>query len=199
MTQVTLNAAQCATAWLNAFLASGNDEDRPLLNRTLCAEFFTNGVQFVATDGAILFRTWCAVQPEGGELPRMPLIEESPERAAIIVDLDKFAKMFMQTLSTATSGDNAPHVEISLSIEPHEDAAEQAPLGDVFTRERLTLRALGQELHCPLVEDTYPNWRRAEFGIPAQERMAGLSTLARRHMAIPSGSVRYMGRLCLRN
>src|SRR5689334_16300941 len=59
--QIRVPAREAAIAWLNAFLATSGDSERPLLYRTISVEvfeFYPKGVQFIATNGHILFRAW---------------------------------------------------------------------------------------------------------------------------------------------
>lgn len=176
LTSAGINARNASRAWLNAFLASGDDDARPALYRTLSVEFFTLGVQFVGCDGTMLFRTWV---PEDG-LADMPLVEEAPDRAVVVMDVQKFAKAFMTTLGAAMSGEGHDFDEITLTVEPVE--AEEPTLSEELRPLRLTLRALGQELHCALFDGPYPNWRQLQFGMDRAELVDGM-TLATRLFA----------------
>lgn len=172
--RATVNANIAATAWLNAFLASGQSEDRPALFRTLSVELFDAGVQFIGCDGTILLRTWAPI----GEVTPMPLPEEAPNVAVVVMDVDKFAVTFVRNL-LAVSAD-AMGMELSLAVEAAEDV--QAPLGDEFTKRVLTLHAFGQQLHCRLLEQEYPNWRGLQYGLEETERVEGM-TLAKKMFA----------------
>lgn len=162
-----------ATAWLNAWIAAGQDDERPSLYRTLRVEFFRNGVQFIGCDGTMLFRTW-APYSDIGDLPAPPPpAEKEPEDAVTVLDHEKFAVGFMSTLLAATSGDNARVIELTLSIDPVVD--EQAPLSEEVQEYVLTLHALGQRLSCKLFDGAYPAWRSLELGLDAAELVDGMT------------------------
>jgi hypothetical protein len=55
---LTADAGIATVAWLNAFLATSQDDSRPVLYRTLSVEFYPTGAQFIATDGTVMFRAW---------------------------------------------------------------------------------------------------------------------------------------------
>ena len=48
---IELTARETAIAWLNAFFACSQDDERPTLYRTVSIELFRTGVQFVSTNG----------------------------------------------------------------------------------------------------------------------------------------------------
>lgn len=192
---IALDASAAALSWSNAFLAAGQDEDRPLLYRTLAVEFFSDGVQFIATDGTMLFRTWCPAWGEDAawapdsdwEGARWPL------RRVVVMDRDKFALGFINTLKAATK---ELTVTLTLSIEDAPERGDgEAALGDEFSVSVLTLRALGQQLHCRLYEHEYPNWRALDFGVPASERVDGMALSS--HTLATLGKVKVFGGLNL--
>lgn len=174
VTSSTANARATSRAWLNAFLAASDDAEKPTLYRTLSVEFFEKGVQFIGCDGTMLFRTWVA----GDALAPMPEIEEAPERAIVVMDADKFASTFMRTLGTALPDDSFETIALAIEKAP----ADEMPLGEEFGAEILTLRALGQQLHCRLYDSAYPDWRKLQFGLAAAEMVDGM-TLATRLFA----------------
>lgn len=166
---LTLNAGDAALAWYNAFLATSQEEGRPLLNRTLSVELFTDGVQFVATDGVLLFRTWV---PAWQETVPWPGGFRSPKYAVVVMDRDHFALGFMKALMAATK-ESVKTLTIAVEVAPQPEAGEPA-IGEEFSRFCLTLRALGQQLHCRLFEARYPDWRAFDLGIPMLERVEGV-------------------------
>jgi hypothetical protein len=171
---LTLNARAFATAWLNAILATGKDKDRPLLCRTISVELFRDGVQLVSTNGHALFRTWAPSTDAINYPTPFPLVEEDPARAVVVQDASNFAKTFLQTVYAATAGDAGLVESLVLTIAPVVDEAEP-PLSEELQKSRLTLAALGQELHCPLFEQDYPNWRALNFGIDRAELVDGMT------------------------
>lgn len=170
---IAINAGNAATAWLNAFLATGSDEERPTLYRTICVEFFEHGVQFVATSGHLLLRAWCPKDEEP-----QPITEEMPELSVVVMDSDKFALAFIKATLSAAGGEDMHEQELSLSIE-ESDGDDEPALGSALGPNRLTLRAFGQELHCRLYEAPYPNWRALDLGIDKAERVDAMKIATR--------------------
>ncbi len=152
---IELPARGSAVAWLNAFLASGQDEARPTLHRTLALEFFDAGVQFVAMDGGFLLRTWV---PADDGAP-WPDLAEVPERTLVVFDVEGFGVGFMRSLLKATQED-AVGERLNISTIPADEGATLS-LGAEFIGERLTLRACGMRIDLKLFESPYPNWRIA--------------------------------------
>jgi hypothetical protein len=173
---ITVNAGRAATAWLNAFLATSQDEARPALYRTLSVELFEAGAQFVGCDGTMLFRAWVP-----GDGQPMPDAAEAPERAVVVMDTDKFALAFMRTLLAAAGDDAGKLATLSLAVEPAEG---DTPLGEAFQPEILTLRAFGQELHCRLYESSFPDWRGLRFGLDRAEAVDGMTLAVRLFAAV---------------
>lgn len=177
---LAVDAGAAALAWSNAFLAASQEEGRPLLYRTLAVEFFSNGVQFVATDGVLLFRTWVSAWQEDAEWPEDDLFSDDPLIRVVVMDRDHFALGFIKTLMAATK---ELAVTLTMAVEEAPERGEGEPaLGDEFSTFVLTLRALGQQLHCRLFEDEFPNWRGLDLGIPMSERIPG-TTLATKTLA----------------
>lgn len=176
MKPITLNAERAAVAWLNAFLATGQDDARPAMHRTIAVEFFRKGIQFVAVDGTMLFRTWAPTR-EGAA---MPLLEEDPNRTVIVLDREHFAKGFVQTMLTVAREGENEGATVSFAIEPAPTrAAEGELLGESFSADVLVLRAFGQRLHCAIYEGAFPDWRKLQFGIEAIEQVEGMKLATR--------------------
>jgi hypothetical protein len=170
-----------AQAWLNAAIACSQDDTRRPLYRTLSVEFFKRGVQFVGCDGTMLFRTWAPYSDVGDFDAPHPEYLERPQDAVVVADADKFALGFMKTLLSALDED--AHNELTLSVEPHEQA-DEPPLGNELERHVLVLHALGQRLTCPLFEGPYPDWRRAQFGMDKAEIVDGMKLAVRLFAAV---------------
>lgn len=177
----TVNAGRAAVAWLNAFLASSQDEDRMILYRTLSVEFFPRGVQFIGCDGTMLFRTFVPTTDVEGDVT-MPLIEEVPDEAVVVMDVDKFAIAFMRTLVSAASDEASAILPLEMAIEEPELA--EPVLGDALRPKVLTLAAFGQRLHCRLIEEKYVGWRHLQYGLRLGEQVDGLTVAPRLFQAV---------------
>lgn len=171
-TERKVNARDGALAWMNAAIACGKDAERPALYRTVRVEFYPRGVQFIACDGHMIFRTW-APYSDIGDLPApQPLPDEAPDDCVTVLDAEQFTLGFMRTLFGATSG-SSEIMELAMTIDEVDE--EQASLGAGLGEYVLTLHALGQRLSCKLFDGEFPNWRALELGVPAEERMDGMT------------------------
>ncbi len=168
--QMTVKARAVTVAWLNAFLATSDDDAKPALYRTLCLEWFRDGIQFVATNGTALFRTW--IPSEEGKA--WPILAEVPDRTITVMDPDRFGVGFMKALARVASDDAHEFGEVTFTITPQDEEAELS-LGTEFQSERLTIRAFGQRIDLRLFEGEYPDWRRVRLGIDAAERVDGMT------------------------
>ena len=171
-TTVAVNASAAALAWLNAFLATSQDDDRPALYRTLSVEFFDAGVQFIATDGTVLFRTFVpAVRDERpGEWPP---IDEEPNDTVVVSDVEQFGLGFIRALQRVANEEENAYQTIVMTVEPVDSL--NLSLGDSFAPHRLTLRSFGQRIDLQLRDETYPDWRRLRFGLSDAERVEGMT------------------------
>ena len=174
---IRLPAASAATAWLNAFLATGQNEERPALCRTLSLEFHDNGLQLIGCDGTILFRSW--VVEDGHDGRAWPDIAEVPRREVVVMDRDGFGVAFMRTLLSAANAAAAPElVEVSFDLE-YPELEELPSLGDEFRPKHLVMRAQGQRLDLRLYDGEYPVWRKLKFGLEDAERVDGMKIALR--------------------
>lgn len=166
---IAVRARSAATAWLNTFLATSQDDARPVLYRTMSVEFFEAGVQCIATDGTALFRSWVPVRL-GDDWPEL---DEAPVRAVTVMDVQGFGLSFMHSLLRVTSDEGRASDDLSLEVLPMDEGATLA-LGQEFATERLVLRACGQRIDLQLMEDSYPNWRALKLDRVDVERVDGL-------------------------
>jgi hypothetical protein len=179
---LTLPAVSTATAWLNAFLATGHNEERPALCRTLSLEFFDFGLQLIGCDGTILFRSW--VVEDGHDGAQWPDIAEVMQRSATVMDPDGFGVAFMRTLLTAANASEHPElVQVSFDLE-HGEIDDTPPLGNEFLPKFLVLRAQGQRLDLRLYEGQFPEWRKLKFGLDDAERVDGMKIALRMFKAV---------------
>lgn len=167
---LTVHAHSAVTAWINAFLAASQDEDNHRLYRTLSVEFYEGGIQFIGCDGHALFRAWAPVDVGGA----WPDDETTPLHACVVMDPDGFGIGFMKSLFRVTGEEEHARETLTISTAPFDDEATIA-LGSEFMTERLTIRACGQRLDLKLFEGVYVNWRAAQLGVEAAERVDGLT------------------------
>lgn len=169
--RITLPASKASLAWYNVFLATGQDPDRPKLYRTLCIEFYPHGVQFVATDGALLLRTWVDDGSWGDDAER--LVRE-PMRTVTVSDRSKFGIGFIRTvMGMAKAADEAGDMlELSLT---RDESGPQMDLDESMSTWRLTLRCCGQRMDLQLHDEPYPDWRGLDLGVEDIERVEGMT------------------------
>lgn len=172
---ITLSARALATAWLNAFLASSDEEDRPVLYRSLSLEFFRNGLHLIGCDGSALFRSWV---PDSDDRPTWPDQSEAPIRSVVVMDPDGFGIGFMRALLRLTNDEERAHESISMSTLAADEGATLS-LGEEFMTERLALRACGQRIDLRLFEADYPDWRKLRLGLEVTERVESLTVAPR--------------------
>ncbi len=173
-TIVKVPARVGALAWLNAFSAASQDPERGILYRNLSLEFFPKGIQMVATDGTVLFRTWVGVDVEA----EWPAVDEAPDRSVVAMDPDGFGVAHMKALLRAAGQEGHQHEELIVATAESDDENEPS-LGGEFLTERLVLRACGQRLDLRLHEGDFPDWRRLKLGIEEYERVDGLTIAPR--------------------
>jgi hypothetical protein len=167
---LTVHAHSAVTAWINAFLAASQDEENHRLYRTLSVEFYEGGIQFIGCDGHALFRAWAPVEPGDA----WPGDDAQPLHSCVVMDPDGFGIGFMKSLHRVTGEEGHVRDTLTISTAPHDDEATIA-LGSEFMTERMTIRACGQRLDLKLYEGGYVNWRGAQLGVEAAERVDGLT------------------------
>lgn len=170
----TVPARDLAVAWINTFLATSQEESRPILCRTLSLEFFDNGVQLICTDGTVLIRSWVP----RGEGFRWPAHRSKPNATVLVRDPDGFGLAFMRALVRVTGEDEHEGEEIALTVQLQDEDASLA-LGAAFMSKRLVLRSCGQRIDLQLSEEKYPGWRHLAFGVDDAERVDGLRLATR--------------------
>jgi hypothetical protein len=157
---ITVPARHAAIAWLNACLARSKDKERPLLQCVSLEVFDRRGVQLIATNGHVLFRTWAAVR----NMHPSPEFDEAPDRQLTVMDPDGFGVGFMTALLRVTSEE--AHQDEALTITSSPVDEEAAPsFGVEYQTERVTLRACGQRLDLLVRQEPYPAWRKLNLGL----------------------------------
>lgn len=176
--ELSVSAHLAAVGWMNAFVATGDDPEHPILYKTLSVEFFNHGVQFIGCNGNALFRAWV---PKFAGLA-WPDTAREPNRRVVVMDPDGFAVAWMRALKKVTADESNKGEVIVLSLHPYDEEAGIA-LGEEFQKERLTLRSCGQRIDCRLLERDYPGWRHLKLGVDEAERVEGF-TMATKQFAL---------------
>jgi hypothetical protein len=110
-------AGDLARAWLTVAIASAKDPDRPVLNRTVLIESFSEGVRLVATDSMVMFRAW--VPNVDHERMPEPGLEESPRSSVVVIDghgRGKSLLAYARGLADSADRNDEPAVELRLDL-----------------------------------------------------------------------------------
>lgn len=158
MDTVTLPGLHLATAWLNCSLASSDDDNRPVLYRTLLVERFRHGVQLVATDSHLLLGSF--IPTAAGDLDPPPSIDDAPISSTVVVDRDKrMSSLMAYVLKEATAAaKNEMPFDVTLSTASAE--ADHAPtLDPSLDRAMFVAEIEAERLALPIYEGDFPTWR----------------------------------------
>ncbi len=177
---LTFDAGWLARAWLAVAEASSKDKARPALNRTVCVEFFTDGVRLVATDSYMLLTAWVPrFEKTNGEdaAPPAPELDEAPYSTVVAIDEDGRAKGLFAYLLGLTEGKDHPEVLVRLTEGPAPETTGPALVFDSLNGDCLTIAADDREaLILGLYDGGYPTWRNVLSSFsPQRPRALALS------------------------
>jgi hypothetical protein len=171
--KVQVPAGLASVAWVNAYLATGQEKERTPLYRKLSLEVFPGGIQLIGCNGQALFRTWVP-QADGDWDSEWPDNDVAPEQSIVISDEDGFGLAFIKTVLAATKDDAHINEKLMLEIAPA-DEGEEPSLGEALAKQRLILHACGQRLELQVFDVKFPHWRKLQLGIDASERIERLA------------------------
>jgi hypothetical protein len=186
---ITLPAEFVVPAWRNAALASGDDPTHPTLYRTVLVEWFSGGLQFVATDGHVLIVSWASDDRDDTD-PAAPERDEAPLGSIVAIAADRLMVDFCKHRAAEVKawrrdldeGVDPEPVDVTFSLgtinEP--DTAQQRL--DIGDRRALIISADNERIALPLYEGDYPSWRSILTGYkptPRAEVKATAGVLAR--------------------
>ena len=160
-TSLTFDAAWLARAWLSVAEASSKDTARPALNRTVCVEFYDDGVRLVATDSYMLLTAWVPTFEHTSTTevpPSEPDDDELPGEVVVAIDEDGRAKGLFTYLLALANGKDKPEVLVKLAV----GASPETSLGmfDGLAGDVLTIAAEDREaLLLAVYEGEFPRWR----------------------------------------
>jgi len=173
---LTFDAGYLARGWLATHLATGADEETPVICGTLLIETFTDGVRLTATDRTILLSTWVPCTNDDPE----PSLDVAPDGVAVVRDPDGRGKALLSYLrklaaKAAKDGAPAPLVTLHVGVPAEEGDAAGFPGMELDTvvidypeHERVVL---------PTVNGTFPDYRTLLFGHTAKRTdIIGLSS-----------------------
>lgn len=172
MTTLTLPGKHLGPAWLNTALAASDDDNRPVLFRSVLVEVFDHGVQLISTDSYMLLGTFVPRAEE--DLTPPPAMDEAPNETYVVCDADRRMQGLMRHViaeaKTAEKHGYACDVTLEVRSAEHPEVPTLDPSMDraVFVvhteRERLVL---------PIYEGEFPTWRKLlDVGTDAVEQVA---------------------------
>lgn len=152
------DARDLARAWLAVAIAAGQEDERPILYRTTLVEEFPHGVRLVATDGIMLLRSWSPDLEHAGAAE--PGMDEAPTASAIAMDPHKRALGFCSHLLALASGEDAPLIEVRLSLGVMEIDPSAPPAFEGMESDWVVLEHPSSErLMLVSMDAGYPTWR----------------------------------------
>lgn len=155
---LTFDAGWLSRAWLSVAEASSKDKERPALNRTVCVEFFSDGVRLVATDSYMLLTAWVPCLEKMDPPADAPLLDEVPFETIVAIDEDGRAKGLFAYLLALTEGKDHPEILVKLVTGP----SPETSLGmfDGMVGDCLTIAAEDREaLLLGVYDGSFPTWR----------------------------------------
>lgn len=165
-TQHTFDAGILSRGWLATHLATGTDEDVPVLYGTLLIETFADGVRLTATDRMLLLSTWVP----GARVPvgcPEPALDEAPDTVTVVRDPDSRGRAlltYLRKLAAKAEKDEQPAILVDLHVGvPAEEADEPG-----FPGMELSTVVIEYPEHervvLPTVDGTFPDYRRLLVG-----------------------------------
>jgi hypothetical protein len=187
---ITLPAEFVIPAWRNAWLATGDDDDRPALYRTVLMEWFPAGVRFVATDGYMLVVSYASADREDIR-PDVPEHDVSPTGSVVAIAADRLMADFLKHRAVEVKAYQralyetgaAEPVNITFSIgtidEPN-SGQQQLDLGE--DKRRLIVSCDMERIALPLYDGEYATWRNilASYRPSPRAKVAVAADLLRR-------------------
>lgn len=174
-----------APAWLNAWLATSDDDSRPILYRTMLVEVYKTGVQLVSTDSFMLLTSFAPTIVD--DLVPPPSLDEAPVASYIVQDTDRRAIALMRyVLAEAKSAEKeARPFDVTLSVATVEDPSVPT-LDPTLDRSGFVIATDSERLALPIYQGDYPNWRNL---------IAQAKTNATEHIALSPMLLGRLGKL----
>ena len=111
---ITLDAGQLARGWLAVYQATGKDDNRPAIYKTLHLQQHTHGVRLVATDSYMILTAW--VPDVDDDLAPEPGWDEIPYASCTVIDRHGRAVSLLNYLLTLANSDDQKDIEVNISL-----------------------------------------------------------------------------------
>lgn len=155
------DADNIALSWLSAAIASDKHDSQPVLDRTVCIEWFDQGARIIATDGVLLIHAWAPTTNANAWYA--PGDDEPPERRIVVFDPDgRGTGLLKYARKLCVAADKADEAHPDLSIEVR--TAPPRPSGHVampgLEAECVVLEVPGAEkVLLDVIDGEYPSWQ----------------------------------------
>lgn len=158
-----------ARAFLGVALASGTDQLRPQLCRTVHVEEHHEGLRLIATDATVLLRTWVpSLSAADSDPDSEPGPDEAPIATATLIDPHGRAKGLAGHVLKVGTDDDADPIDLRVRLGVTDTDHDQATL-DGLEAEFVVLELPDEErLRLPVYDGRFPEWRKLTGGFRAQ-------------------------------
>jgi len=162
--RAVLPARLFAVAWLNAWQATGQEEDMPVLYRTVMVEAVDDGVRLWATNSYVLFRS--SLDGNGD-----PIEDDVTGTTLIAMDPDGRAKALMAYVMKDATVKDKPDATVEVYTARSEHGVDT--LTPELQRGALVIEYESERLGLDLFESPAPSWRSLDNGTgDATDRVA---------------------------
>lgn len=156
---LTLPAPWIANSWIPVWCATGQDDNRPVLHRTIAIEWFEGeGLRLIATDSYVLLSAWIGVTEERPE----PHLEQAPDHETVIADHDKRGLGLIRYAAANAKADKDPdghYHRIRLTVTEPAGSRRTPALAESLEAQVLAITYEGEVVELPIVESPYISWR----------------------------------------
>lgn len=111
---ITLDAGTLARGWLAVYQATGKDDNRPAIYKTLHIQQHSHGVRLVATDSYMILTCW--VPEADNDLTPEPGWDEVPYASATVIDRHSRAISLLTYALTLANSDDHKTLEVNISL-----------------------------------------------------------------------------------
>lgn len=156
----TFDAGLLARGWLATHLATGVDEDTPILYGTLLIEMFTDGARLTATDRTLLLSTWVPCTNAVDE--PIPPLDVAPESVTVIRDPDNRGKAllsYLRKLAAKAAKDDQPAPLVTLNIGVPADEGDESGFPGMELEQVVIDYPEHERVALPTVNGTFPDYR----------------------------------------
>lgn len=154
-----VDARGFATAWLNAFIATGQDDDRGALYRTMHVTLGERGLELAATDSVLL--AWSTVDVAGVSFrlgDRSVLGYKSRRYDLVAMDRDHRGRDLLKFVHKDAA--DRLNAKVRVSLVRMDENPDEPSLGPDFLRDALVIEYMGERVPLPLWDGPAFGWRR---------------------------------------